>query len=134
MNSMKQHLRSLILLLAVAWTMLPLYAAHQDTRALISGLLGAGAEMIDASADKSGEEFLREIKEAYKEEGKEYAKELGDTVVKRIVQDKKINDTLTSVRQLCYAVIAYLTAVTVLIIFLFCRIRSMLLQMQKEKR
>lgn len=131
---MKQFLRSLILQFIAAWAVLPLYAAHQDTRALISGLLGAGAEMIDASADKNGGEFLRELKEAYKAEGKEYAKELGDTVVKRIVQDKKINDTLSSVQHLCYAVIAYLTGVTVLIIFLFCRIRSMLLQMQKEQR
>lgn len=131
---MKQYLRSLILLFIAAWAVLPLYAAHQDTRALISGLLGAGAEMIDASADKNGVEFLRELKEAYKAEGKEYAKELGDTVVQRIVEDKEINDTLTSVRRLCYAVIAYLTGVTVLIIFLFCRIRSMLLQMRKEQR
>lgn len=130
---MKRYLRSLMLLLAATWAVLPLFAAHDDARALISGLLNAGAEMVDSTAEKGGA-YLNELKESYKAEGKEYAKELGDTVVQRIVQDKKINAALTSVQHLCYAVIAYLTAVTVLIIFLFCRIRSMLLQMRKEQR
>lgn len=127
---MKQHLRSFLLLLVAAWAVMPLFAAHNDTRALISGLLNAGAEMVDTSTEKGGA-YLNELKESYKQEGKEYAKELGDVVAQRLVQDKKINAALTSVQHLCYAVIAYLTGVTVLIIFLFCRIRSMLLQKQQ---
>lgn len=130
---MKQYLRSLILLFVAAWAILPIFAAHDEARALISGLLGAGAEMVDSSVAKSGGEFLQELKEAYKQEGKEYAKELGDTVAQRLVQDKKINAALTSVQHLCYAVIAYLTGVTLLIIFLFCRIRRMLLNLQKQQ-
>lgn len=61
--------------------------------------------------------------ESYKEEGREYAKEVGDIITQRIVEDKKINDTLSSMRIFCWAVVIYLTLVTILIIFLLLRLR-----------
>ena len=53
-------------------------------------------------------------------------------MVERVAEDKKISETLTSVRRLCYAVIAYLTAVTLLILFFFWRIRGILRRMEKK--
>lgn len=61
--------------------------------------------------------------EGFKEEGRKYARELGDIVTQQIKEDKKINQTLDSLRIFCWAVVAYLTIVTALVIYLLLRLR-----------
>ncbi len=61
--------------------------------------------------------------EAYKEEGREYAREVGDVITQRMLENEKVNDTLNSVRYLCWGVVGYLTIVTLIIIVLLLRLR-----------
>ena len=61
--------------------------------------------------------------EGFKEEGRKYARELGDIVTQQIKEDKKINQTLDSLRIFCWAVVAYLTIVTAIVIYLLLRLR-----------
>lgn len=122
----------------------PAQAARDEALQILSGLLSVGAEAVQpSSARPQGGTAVQnvtaqftavfdDLKNAYKQEGREYAQELGDVVVERIVQDKKVNAALTSVRHLCYAVIAYLTAVTVLIIFFFMRILAAISKLRKD--
>ena len=63
------------------------------------------------------------VMESYKEEGRKYARELGDIVTRQIKEDKKINQTLDSLRIFCWAVVIYLTLVTALVIYLLLRLR-----------
>lgn len=146
---MKYFLFSLILLSGLFSAAQPAQAKHDDARQILSGLLSVGAEAVQPSAAKNqagappqgvkgvaaqATAVLDEFKEAYKQEGREYAQELGDIVVERLVRDKKVNSALTSVRNLCYAVIAYLTLVTVLILFFFSRIMSAIGKLREELR
>lgn len=125
----------------------PARAAHDEALQILSGLLSVGAEAVQPAGNKKqpGTANVRsiaaqatamfdELKDAYKQEGREYAQELGDVVVERIVQDKKVNSALTSVRNLCYAVIAYLTVVTLLILFFFARIMAAIGKLREELR
>lgn len=63
--------------------------------------------------------------DAYKEEGREYAKEVGDIIAQRILEEKKINDTLDSMRLFCWAVIIYLTIVTLIVLYMLLRLRML---------
>lgn len=147
---MKHFFFSLILLLGLFFVVQPVQAKHDDARQILSGLLSVGAEAVHPSAAKNqvgaqppqgvrgvaaqAAAVLDEFKETYKQEGREYAQELGDIVVERLVRDKKVNAALTSVRHLCYAVIAYLTLVTVLILFFFARIMAAITKLREELR
>ncbi len=62
--------------------------------------------------------LLDEYKEQYKAEGRAYAQELGDKMLERVREDPKISSSITTVQVLCWCVIAYLTLVT--IVMLFC--------------
>lgn len=68
-------------------------------------------------------QILSEYKEQYKEEGRAYARELGDQIAERIHQNPKISSTLTTVQILCWVVIVYLTLVTILIVIAMYRMR-----------
>lgn len=131
---MMHRMLSLLFCLSVCfWAALPSQGASRETKALLSGLLNAGAEMVSPDAPPvTPMDLVNEWKEEYKQEGRQYARELGDIMVERVAEDKKISETLTSVRRLCYAVIAYLTAVTLLILFFFWRIRGILRRMEKK--
>lgn len=143
---MKHFFFSLVLLVGLFSVAQPAQAARDEALQLLSGLLSVGAEAVQPSSAKpqaaSGVQNVTaqftavfdDLKDAYKQEGREYAQELGDVVVERIVQDEKVNAALTSVRHLCYAVIAYLTAVTLLIIFFFTRIMSAIGKLRAELR
>ena len=61
--------------------------------------------------------------EAYKEEGREYAREVGDVITQRMLENEKVNSTLDSVRYLCWGVVAYLTVVSLLMLLLLLRLR-----------
>lgn len=61
--------------------------------------------------------ILDEYLAYFKEEGRAYAKELGDQFVERVREDEKISRALFSVQVLCWSVIAYLTLVTLLMLY-----------------
>lgn len=61
--------------------------------------------------------ILDEYLAYFKEEGRAYAKELSDQFVERVREDEKISRALFSVQALCWAVIAYLTLVTLLMLY-----------------
>jgi hypothetical protein len=67
--------------------------------------------------------LVKEYKEQYKEEGREYAREVGDMVVSRVLQDPKIERSIFTIQVLCWAVIVYLTLVTVFVVICFHHIR-----------
>ncbi len=69
-------------------------------------------QMFAGSVKQAVDGIINEYKEEYKEEGRAYAREVGDIVVERVVQDPEINATITSLRTLCWFVVAYLTLVT----------------------
>ncbi len=72
------------------------------------------------------------VVESYKEEGREYAKEVGDIITQRIMEDKKINSTLDSMRLFCWAVILYLTVVTLVVIYTLLRLRVLYARIMAE--
>lgn len=145
---MNTLVRFLFCVLCSASLLQPAQASREDALQVLSGLLSVGAEMTAPAATgqkSTGGSAVRnlavqatavfdELKDSYKQEGRAYAQELGDVVVERIVQDKKVNAALTSLRHLCYAVIAYLTLVTLLIIFFFARIMSAIGKLRAELR
>ncbi len=136
---MKKHLlAALFLILPLIGTVAPAEASGKEAMETLSALLSSGTEMVkDAYREAdlpTPQQFLDEWKESAKKEGRAYARELGDIMVERAVQDKKIADALDSVRRLCYAVIAYLTGVTLLIIALFCRIKATLDKLLRAAR
>lgn len=61
--------------------------------------------------------ILDEYLAYFKEEGRAYAKELSDQFVERVREDEKISRALFSVQVLCWCVIAYLTLVTLLMLY-----------------
>ena len=72
------------------------------------------------------------VMESYKEEGREYAKEVGGIITQRIMEDKKINSTLDSMRLFCWAVILYLTVVTLVVIYTLLRLRVLYARIMAE--
>ena len=103
-----------------------------------------GVEMAEAFTETAVEEFgegdlshtlafsmkdamdviIDEYKDQYKEEGRLYAKELGDKLVERVREDPKIRDSITALQALCWSVIAYLSLVTLIVFFSLIRITS----------
>lgn len=61
--------------------------------------------------------IIDEYKEQYKDEGRRYAKELGDKLVERVREDPEIRDSITALQALCWSVIAYLSLVTLIVFF-----------------
>lgn len=136
---MKKHLFAALFLASTLFgAVAPAEASGKEAMETLSALLSSGTEMVkEAYRDAdlpTPQSLLDEWKESAKQEGRAYARELGDIMVERAVQDKKIAQALDSVRRLCYAVIAYLTGVTLLIIFLFCRIKTALNKLLRTAR
>lgn len=93
---------------------------------MLGAFMGRGAEgMGEVSPGKLlGQAFkeavdviVNEYKEQYKQEGREYAREVGDKIVERVRKDPQISSSITSVKILCWVVIAYLTLVTLIMLF-----------------
>lgn len=80
------------------------------------------SEVLAFSLKDSMDVLIDEYKEQYKKEGREYARELGDRMVERVKEDPKISSSLTAIQVLCWAVIVYLSLVT---IFVFCAFASL---------
>ncbi|MGN0865932.1 MAG: hypothetical protein ACI4P8_07295 [Akkermansia sp.] len=68
-----------------------------------------------------------------KEEGRQYAREVGKTVVSEIKKDKEVESTLHSLRLLCWGVVAYITLMSLLIFGMLCRINALLRRLQRER-
>lgn len=66
---------------------------------------------------------LNEYRGQFKEEGRAYARELGDIISDRVTSNPEISSTLSSVRVLCWGVIVYLTLVTIYLVFTVHRLR-----------
>lgn len=132
-----KHLLPLLLALTC---LIPSAEAKIDANQLLGGLLQVISEPqqntpAQATQQKQkepdfGEQMTLMVRTAtapllenFKEEGREYAKEVGDIITQRIMEDKKINQTLDSMRIFCWAVVAYLTIVTALVIYLLLRLR-----------
>ena len=127
--------RFFLILLALA-CLLPVQA-KVDAGQLLGGLLqmvsepqAAGTTPAPAKEPGLGEQIMLTLRgatdavmESYKEEGREYAREVGDIITQRIMEDKKINSTLDSMRLFCWAVILYLTVVTLVVIYMLLRLR-----------
>ncbi len=73
-------------------------------------------QALTASLKPALDGLITEYKEQYKEEGRAYAREVGDIVVERVVRDPEINSTITSLRTLCWFVVGYLTLVTLIML------------------
>lgn len=72
--------------------------------------------------------------EAYKEEGREYAREVGGIITQRIMEDRKINETLDSMRLFCWAVVIYLTVVTLVVLYMLLRLRVLYTRLTSQLR
>lgn len=81
---------------------------------------GALSRVMIESLEKS----LAGIKEQYKQEGRAYARELGDMVAERIVRSPRVQSTILTLQTLCWAIIAYLILVTILLLVSLQRLCS----------
>lgn len=132
-GSMKHFLMLLVLLLA---SLLPAQAKNEVGQ-LLGGLLQVISEPQQTTSSSTpsatpgfGDQLVLTLRgatdsllEGYKQEGREYAKEVGDIITQRVLENKKLNSTLDSVRYLCWGVVGYLTVVTLLILVLLLRLR-----------
>ncbi|MGN0837227.1 MAG: hypothetical protein ACI4OS_07285 [Akkermansia sp.] len=71
--------------------------------------------------------------EQLKDEGRQYAREVGKTVVSEIKKDKEVEATMHSLRLLCWGVVAYITLMSLLIFGMLCRINALLRRLQRER-
>ena len=69
------------------------------------------------------EKSIGDIKEQYKEEGRAYARELADMLAERIVHSPRIQSTITTIQALCWAIIAYLVLVSLVLLVSMQRLR-----------
>lgn len=150
-------LRLTLLSLLALCLLFPAAQGKPDVDRLLGGLIDAGNRALQAhtapadttapaapasTADETDKAFtfrnplealqenLSTLKETYKEEGRAYARELGDIMVERVMSDKKVDNTLDSVRALCWGVVIYITIISLLLFGMMLRINSLLSQMK----
>lgn len=142
-------MKKITLLLIALICLLPCAQAKNDLEQLLSGFLQVVSEPQPAPASTPaptqkkepsfGEKMELSLRsatepllEAYKDEGREYAKEVGDIIAHRILEEKKINDTLDSMRLFCWVVIIYLTIVTLIVLYMLLRLRVLYARIMAE--
>lgn len=81
------------------------------------------SQWLSGSVKQALDILLQEYKEQYKEEGRLYAREIGDRLVQRLREDPKIKASLTSLQALCWGVVAYLTVVTLVMVVALLRMK-----------
>lgn len=128
----------LILLSALVFT-LPAAEAKPDFNKIIGKLSEAGVQL-SPQGDGNGisplaaiQEELVGIKEGYKEEGRAYARELGDIMMERAMANKKVDNAVDSVRALCWGVVLYITLISILLFGMMLRINALLGKIRQEK-
>ena len=140
-------MRKFFLILNCLFCLLPEAEAKIDANQLIGGLLSAISEPQEQAPTQSPQKANTEnfgdsmaimaraaaapLIDTFKDEGREYAKEVGDIITERILESRKISDTLDSMRIFCWAVVVYLTIVTILIIVLLLRLRVLYSKLMK---
>ncbi len=92
---------------------------------LVQGMTEPGylAKQLGAVLKETTELTLRDYLNRYKDEGKEYARELANIITERIVNHEKIASVLDSVRMLCWGVVIYLTIISILIFAMLWRMK-----------
>ncbi len=111
----------------------PPASGGKDAGAPAAASASMGAALV-GSFKPALDELIAEYKEQYKAEGRAYAREVGDIVVQRVVQDPEINATITSLRTLCWVVIAYLTLVTLIMLACLVYLKQANAQLLAEVR
>lgn len=118
--------------------------AGNDLEQLLGGFLQAVTEPQPAAPPQASEPSLGEqimqsfrsatdpLLESYKEEGRQYAREMGDIITQRLMEDKKINETLDSMRLFCWAVIIYLTVISLIVLYMLLRLRVLYTRLMAE--
>ncbi|MCQ2364286.1 MAG: hypothetical protein MJ051_01865 [Akkermansia sp.] len=132
---MNKHLAPLALILALGASPAP---AKPDMGKILDRLADAGAQVVQQADELPSpiaavKQELSAIKEAYKEEGRAYARELGDIMMERAMANKKVDRTLDSVRALCWGVVAYITVISLLLFAMMLRIQSLLKKAEKRQ-
>lgn len=137
----------MMLMLLVA--LLPAAQAENGIKQIVDGFLqviaepelssGGQAPPAQAKEPSMGEQLMLGLRgsmeallDSYKKEGREYARELGGIVTQQIMEDKKINDTLDSMRIFCWAVIIYLTVISLIVLYLLLRLRVLYANIMEE--
>lgn len=137
----------MMLMLLVA--LLPAAQAENGIKQIVDGFLqviaepelpsGGQAPPAQAKEPSMGEQLMLGLRgsmeallDSYKKEGREYARELGGIVTQRIMEDKKINDTLDSMRIFCWAVIIYLTVISLIVLYMLLRLRVLYANIMEE--
>lgn len=68
-------------------------------------------------------ETMKGIVEQYKEEGREYARQLGDVLTERMMQNPKIQSTFFMIKALVWAVLLYLTVISLLLVYMLHKLQ-----------
>ncbi len=97
-------------------------AAFMDRSQEGLGDVSAG-KLLGQAFKEAMDVLINEYKEQYKQEGREYAREVGDKIVERVREDPQISSSITSLKILCWVVIAYLTLVTLIMLFSLLRLK-----------
>lgn len=133
-------MKKLLLPFVLALVLLPAVQAKPDVNKILGRLADAGVQAVQ-QADLTGlsplgavQEELTAIKESYKQEGRAYARELGDIMMERAMANKKVDRAVDSVRALCWGVVAYITVISFLLFGMMLRINALLGQLRAENR
>lgn len=125
----------LFLLLCLLLPLQPLQA-KPDMGQILSGIAEVGARAAQQPGNIAGnalqgvQQQFNDIKDSYKEEGRAYARELGDIMMDKAMANKKVNRTLDSVRALCWGVVVYITLISILLFGMMLRISGLLKQLK----
>lgn len=68
-------------------------------------------------------ETMKGIVEQYKEEGRAYARQLGDVLTERMMQNPKIQSTFFMIKALVWAVLLYLTVISLLLVYMLHKLQ-----------
>ena len=82
------------------------------------------AKTLGAALKETTELTLRDYLNRYKDEGREYARELANVITEKIVNHEKVSSVLDSIRMLCWGVVVYLTIISILIFIMLWRMKS----------
>ena len=118
-------MKKILICLLCLFSLLPTADARIDANQLLGGLMQIISEpQQDSQPQKQDTPGFSEqlalianaATEGFKEEGRKYARELGDIVTQRIKEDRKINQTLDSLRIFCCSILLFLSALPLFII------------------
>ncbi len=103
-----------------------MYKLGKSVGVLVQGITDPAylAKQLGAVLKETTELTLRDYLNRYKDEGKEYARELANIITEKIVNHEKVASVLDSIRMLCWGVVIYLTIISILIFAMLWRMKS----------